>query len=113
MNSIVDGIERFLDLTAFRQRLVSANIANVDTPNYRTKDVAFPAELQRAVSWSGQATPAVHTVPGLVARPDGNDVSVDRETLLLAQTQLQFRMGVQLLRDQFRQTLLAINEGKQ
>jgi flagellar basal-body rod protein FlgB len=55
----------------------------------------------------------VHSVPGLIARPDGNDVSVDRETLLLAETQLQFRMGIQLLRSEYRRTLLAINEGKQ
>jgi flagellar basal-body rod protein FlgB len=112
MNALVDGIERFLDLTATRQRLVSANLANVDTPGYRTRDIAFQSELQRA-AWPGATTPAVHSVPGLIARPDGNDVSVDRETLLLAETQLQFRMGIQLLRSEYRRTLLAINEGKQ
>lgn len=113
MNPLVDGIERYLDVTAARQRLVSANLANVDTPGYRTRDVAFQSELQRAMESPGATTPVVHSVPGLIARPDGNDVSVDRETLLLAETQLQFRMGVQLLRSEFRRTLLAINEGKQ
>jgi flagellar basal-body rod protein FlgB len=113
MNALVDGIERFLDLTATRQRLVTANLANVDTPGYRTRDVAFQSELQRAIQSPGPTTPAVRSVPGLIARPDGNDVSVDRETLLLAETQLQFRMGIQLLRSEFRRTLLAINEGKQ
>jgi len=113
MNPLVDGIERFLDLTAARQRLVSVNLANVDTPGYRTRDVAFQSELQRAMQFPGITTPAGRSVPGLIARPDGNDVSVDRETLLLAETQLQFRMGIQLLRSEFRRTLLAINEGKQ
>lgn len=113
MNGLADKLERFLDLTATRQRLVTANLANVDTPGYRTKDVAFQSELQRAMYWSGATTPAVRSVPGLIARPDGNDVSVDRETLLLAETQLQFRMGVEMLRSEFRRTLMAINEGKQ
>lgn len=113
MSSVIDGIQRFLDLTAFRQRLVSSNIANVDTPGYRTRDVAFQSELRRAVVSGTAATPAIHKVPGLVARPDGNDVNVDRETTLLAETQLQFRTGVELLRSEFRRTLLAINEGKQ
>ena len=36
-------------------------------------------------------------------RPDGNNVSLDREGLLLAQTQLQFRLGVELLRQQFQE----------
>jgi flagellar basal-body rod protein FlgB len=113
MSPVLEGIERFLDVTAFRQRLVSANLANVDTPGYRTRDVAFDAELQRAIAWPGATTPAVRGVKGLVARPDGNDVNVDRETLLLAETQLQFRMGVELLRGEFRRMLMAINEGRQ
>ena len=112
MNSLVDHIERFLDLAAFRQRLVAANLANVDTPRYHTRDVAFQAELRRAMQWPDAITPAVRQVRGLVARPDGNDVSVERETLMLAETQLQFRMGVQMLRAEFRRMLLAINEGK-
>jgi len=45
-------------------------------------------------------------------RPDGNNVSVERESLLLAQTQLQFRTGVELLRSEFRRLQMAINEGK-
>jgi len=102
-------LQRYLDLTAFRQGLVASNVANVDTPGYRTRDVDFQAELQRAQ----EAGPQVEEVPGLVERPDGNNVSLDREGLLLAQTQLQFRVGVQLARVEFRRLLTAINEGRQ
>jgi flagellar basal-body rod protein FlgB len=51
-------------------------------------------------------------VQGLIERPDGNNVSADREGLLLAQTQLQFRTGVQLLRSQMQRISIAINEGR-
>ena len=44
-------------------------------------------------------------------RPDGNNVSLERESLLLADTQLHFNAGVQLLRDKFKMLLSAIKEG--
>jgi flagellar basal-body rod protein FlgB len=113
MTTLIDNLQRYLDVAAFRQKLVSTNIANVDTPGYRTRDVAFQTELQRAMYWHGISTPAIRSVRGLITRPDGNDVNIDRETMLLAETQLQFRMGVQLLRGEFSRMLLAINEGKQ
>jgi flagellar basal-body rod protein FlgB len=50
-------------------------------------------------------------VQGLLERPDGNNVSLDRETLLLARTQLGFNTAVQLLRAEFRRLSQAINEG--
>ena len=50
-------------------------------------------------------------VPGLIARPDGNNVSVDRESLLLSEVQLQFGIAEQLIKSQFKNLRLAINEG--
>jgi hypothetical protein len=41
-------------------------------------------------------------VQGLPERPDGNNVNIDRESLLLSQTQLQFQLGVQLVKNQFQ-----------
>ena len=39
---------------------------------------------------------------GLISRPDGNNVSMDRESLNLAEEQLKFRTGVALLRTQYQ-----------
>ena len=50
----VDLLERYLDLSAKRQALITSNIANVDTPGYRTKDIDFQGELQRALQ--GEST---------------------------------------------------------
>lgn len=106
-------LERFLDVAAFRQGLVAGNIANIDTPGYRTRDINFGVELQRAITTRSPISPNVEQVDGLIERPDGNNVSLDRESMLLAQTQLQFRVGVQLLRSEFKRVLTAINEGRQ
>ncbi len=107
----VQALSRYLDIVTFRQGLVSQNVANVDTPGYQTKDVDFVRELHRAMEDS-QTLPAVHDVRSLIQRPDGNNVSLDREGLLMAETQLQFRTAVQLLRTEFRRIQSAIQEGK-
>jgi len=91
---------------------VTSNIANVDTPGYRTQDIDFRTELERAsADGTTNLLPVVREVPGLLARPDGNNVSMEREGLLLAETQMQFGLGVQLLRHEFQNLLTAINEG--
>ena len=114
---ILATLESYLKLTTTRQQLISANMANIDTPGYKTHDVNFAGELQKAintVSSTGeqvQMSPAVQQVSGLIERPDGNNVSLDREGLLLSETQLQHQLGVQLIKHQFHNLLSAISGG--
>lgn len=119
--SITEALGRFLDVDVARYKLVATNLANIDTPGYRTRDLDFRAELQRAAAedhglGGGQLaaasfSPAAHQVHGLMERPDGNNVSVERESLLLAEAQMKFNLGVQLLKDQFHLISAAINSG--
>ena len=51
-------------------------------------------------------------VDGLIARPDGNNVSIDRESLQLAEAQLKFRTGVALLRQEYQRVMDAIHADK-
>jgi len=108
-------LEKALDVTSQRHKLVVANMANIDTPGYRTKDLDFRSELRRAVADGPMIEetflPVARSVPGLLERPDGNNVSLDREGLLLAETQMQFGLGIQLLQHEFHNLLSAINEG--
>ncbi|MGA8224313.1 MAG: hypothetical protein WB780_21890 [Candidatus Acidiferrales bacterium] len=108
-------LERYLDLAAFRQTLVATNLANVDTPGYQTRDVAFQSELTWASfdGFKSPLKPLVRPVYGLIERPDGNNVSLDREGLLLAQTQLQFKAAIEFIRAEFHGMLGAINDGKE
>ncbi len=107
-------LEHYLDLVTFRQELISSNLANVDTPGYRTQDINFEAEMRRARMRMADApvSPHVQEIKGLIERPDGNNVSLERETMALAQVQLQYRAGVELLRDELHTIQSAINEGK-
>jgi flagellar basal-body rod protein FlgB len=108
-------LEKALDVTSQRHKLVVANMANIDTPGYHAKDLDFRSELRRAVADGPMSEetflPVARSVPGLLERPDGNNVSLDREGLLLAETQMQFGLGIQLLQHEFHNLLSAINEG--
>ena len=106
-------IARYIDLSNTEAKLTAANMANIDTPGYRTVGMDFEAEMQKAIGEVDQeqaAQPAgVKAVDGLIARPDGNNVSMDREGLNLAEAQLKFKTGVALLREQYQRVTDAIH----
>jgi flagellar basal-body rod protein FlgB len=110
----MQSLEHFLDLVALRQELISSNLANVDTPGYRTLDIDFESEMRSAEErlQGGPFSPQVRKVKGLIERPDGNNVSLERESLYLARVQLQYHAAVALLRDEIHTLQSAINEGK-
>jgi flagellar basal-body rod protein FlgB len=119
-DSTVEGLSRFLDVDVARYQLITTNLANLDTPGYRTRDLDFRSALEQAGQQAfgiegGEVlagfAPVSHPVRGLMARPDGNNVSVERETLLMAETQMKFNLAVALLKDEFHGIAQAINSG--
>jgi flagellar basal-body rod protein FlgB len=113
-------LETFLKLTSLREKAIASNMANVDTPGYRARDINFESEMTRAMNEipmkladgsEVQLHPVIRQVQGLMERPDGNDVNLDREGLLMAETQLQYSLGIQLMKRHFHQMLNAINGG--
>jgi len=116
LDGLANRIERYMDVLSARQRQVAANIANADTPGYRTRDLDFQSELQRQMQGSPQPSahprPVLHEVAGLPVRNDGNNVSLDREARLLAENALRFNVASNLLRSQIRMVKSAIDEGK-
>jgi len=76
----------------------------------------FEAEMRDAMVGldQGQAPRQVHVqaVDGLIARPDGNDVSMDREGMNLAEAQLKFKTGVALLHEEYQRVMDAIHSDK-
>lgn len=115
---IAEALDRYLDLSALELKLTAQNMANVDTPGYRTVGFDFAAAMAQSLEGlagpgGGNATagaPRVKQVGGLLERPDGNDVSMDREGVKMAKAQLQFRTGVELLKHQYTRILDAIHE---
>ena len=111
-------IARYLDLDTRQIELTSTNMANIDTPGYRTAGMDFEAEMRQAMVnvdekaeglGLGRMTPRVFSVDGLIVRPDGNNVSMDRESLNLAEAQLKFKTGVALLKREYSRISDAIH----
>jgi flagellar basal-body rod protein FlgB len=111
---ISEELGRYLSLSRQQLTLTAANMANIDTPGYRTQGLDFAGEMRRSLSEENSAAEPgrVFEVDGLLERPDGNNVSMDREGLAMAQAQLQFRTGVELLKREFTRLADAIHEDK-
>ena len=111
-----DEITRYLDLAVSEAKLTAANMANIDTPGYRAMGMDFEAEMREAIADVDQGRAPRHVrvreVDGLVSRPDGNDVSVDREGLNLAEAQLKFKTGIALLHEEYQRVMDAIHADK-
>jgi len=109
LDPLAAKLEHYMDLLSARQKLVASNIANADTPGYKTQDIDFQTEFANA-TFGGPANTT--EVSGLTVRNDGNNVSIDREARLLAENALRFSIATNLMRDQIRSVKQAIEEGK-
>lgn len=95
-----------------RHSTITANVANLDTPGYRTMDVTFRKALEDA------GVRMLSTSPGHMAPPnqkgsmdlveisgnerrDGNNVNVDKEMVKLAQNQLEYRFLARMMARKF------------
>jgi len=108
LDRIAGQLERYMDLLSARQKLVASNIANVDTPGYRTQDIDFQTEFNRAAGFAPEAS----EVTALPVKNDGNSVNLDREARLLAENAMRFQVASSLMRSQIRMVRSAIEEGK-
>jgi flagellar basal-body rod protein FlgB len=118
-----EEIARYLDLNTRQIEITTANMANIDTPCYRAVGMDFEAEMRRAMAGvdaedgsdaaggvlAEAGAPHLAPVAGLIVRPDGNNVSMDRESLQLAEAQLKFKTGVALLKREYTRVMDAIH----
>ena len=122
------AIEGHMGRLSQRQQIVSSNLANIDTPGYKTKDITFHAtigELLAENSRSGSMrmtrerhiegmslgpSNLVFEPQGLIERADRNNVDIDREMMKLSETAFGHSMMAQLLRGKYQSLTNAINE---
>lgn len=121
------SMEGVLDFLAERQRAITSNLANVDTPGYQALDVRFRQQLDDLLEgWRLVQTSKDHfqsefpetsaiewaPIPGLVDGPDGNNVELDRELLAMTLNRLRFQMAIQGVTGHLRAIRTAIREGQ-
>jgi flagellar basal-body rod protein FlgB len=115
-----DELNQYLNLSGLELKLTAQNMANADVPGYRTVGFDFAAEMEREMGEVSEERRAegkafkgrgveVGKVDGLIERPDGNNVSMDREGMKMAEAQLMFRAGEELIRNEYSTLLDAIH----
>ena len=112
LDALHSNLGRYLDLLSTRQKLVTANIANADTPGYQTQDIDFQFEFISLVDGPGAGlAPQTIQPGGLKQKPDGNNVDLDREARLLAENAIRFNVASTLLRGEIKTVQQAIQGG--
>jgi flagellar basal-body rod protein FlgB len=84
--------------------VISQNIANASTPEYKTRELSFDEFLDAARQTNDDSQPdgdvEVRLTEGLATRADGNNVDLDREMGRLKQNAMLFKALSQLLMSQ-------------
>jgi flagellar basal-body rod protein FlgB len=112
----INLVARYLDLLSQSQRVTATNIANADTPGYRTRQLEFGNALRAALdnsagrSAAGQAP--VRELRTLPVKNDGNDVVLERELQHLSETGVRFSHALLMLKGGIKAVRDAIHEGR-
>lgn len=97
-----EKIAAALDVGAIRQRVIAANMANVNTPGYKAQSVEFDAHLSRA---------QIKEREGVEPRQDGNTVVLEVETAELRKNAIVYRTYLSALIQEIR-TMRAAIQGR-
>jgi flagellar basal-body rod protein FlgB len=123
--AIMAALGRQMTRAVARESAAAGNLANLDTPGYRTREVSFDQTLQNQLSASavkttndrhfstarpGSESAPVKETEGLAERLDGNNVQLDHELLKMTQAASDFAAAQTVLSNKFRQIRYAINE---
>jgi flagellar basal-body rod protein FlgB len=97
------GLAEALTLHHRRHEVLATNIANLETPGYRARDLQFKEALQAA--FEAEGTPPVDArvvdKPSGVGRADGNTVDLDMEMARLADNRGSYTTYAEILARRF------------
>lgn len=130
-NPMIQTMDRTMALAAQRMSFIAANLANIDTPGYRTRDFDFNSALKQEIATldgnqmpisqthprhfpiqsSPSLPPTADPVRPNYERNDGNDVSLDRENAALARTQQTYQFSSSFAQQELRKIYQLIRDG--
>lgn len=127
----VDALSRGLGYRSANHNVISGNLANIDTPGYRPKDLVFNEELQKAFERRavvpvrtnpkhfshytgalGDSEPSYTLVARKAVKTKTNQFNIDREMSRMVQNNLLFEASAKLLEKKFEALRTAIESGR-
>lgn len=131
INKNIDLLSKGLSAYSLRNKVISNNISNVETPNYKREDVKFEDILKKSLNnkpLEGYFTngkhikinsknldgvePKIYTDKNTKSRLDGNNVDIDVEMSELSKNSIKFNVVTQQLSGYFKKIKSAITEGR-
>ncbi len=117
----LDVLKRAMDASILRQKTIAENIANVDTPFYKRKEVVFEDELRKALNEKEPMLPLkttnpkhirntpdeklpepkVKVVDDILFRRDQNNVDIEKELVDLAKNNILYTGLTRLVSTRF------------
>lgn len=125
-SALIAALGRQMTRAVERQAVAVGNLANLDTPGFKTKELQFSDILSTELdagtlvathdrhigAATSSDTAAAQDASGLAARRDGNNVQLDRELLSMSRAAGDFSAAQTVLAAKFRLVRYAINEGR-
>lgn len=119
----INLLNKDLDGLWSRQQAISDNIANVDTPGYKSREVSFEDQLRAQLADSSadqtdlisrikNTEPSTTVTEDETSRLDGNNVDIEQQNIEMARTQLNYMYSLRELSDYFSRLKYAITDGK-
>ena len=113
--------EKSLDALWMKQKVISNNIANADTPGFKSSNVIFEDILKNALSSSGGSEdmqqklsflePQIIKDNSTQVREDGNNVDLDEQNIELTRLRLQYESMARVISEEFSRIKYAIRGG--
>jgi flagellar basal-body rod protein FlgB len=124
-SSGIKSLEKFIDYCSTKNKVISKNIANIGTENYKRQDVDFKSILSDNMMGQMKATNPKHLKliqndkPGFEINKDNsldnvsgvNNVDIDQEMSELAANSIQFRFASRKIGDYYRNLQNVIKGG--
>ncbi len=112
------NLQTAMDRTTQRHSLIADNLANVNTPGYKRKDIDFNVVLDAKMNPSKVLQQTLRDKQAQIAsdqtslRVDGNNVDMEREVMSMSETELRFETLTGLTASYFSELKSVIHEGK-
>jgi flagellar basal-body rod protein FlgB len=126
---VIGALNTALNLRLLNQNVISSNIANADTPGYKSKKVEFESALRDALGVSDEMPaartnpnhmshqsrdaiePAIFEDPNGIESLDGNTVDRAAEMAAMAENQILYDAAAEMLKKKLGMLKYAISEG--
>lgn len=118
----INILDKAADAAWKRNEVIANNIANVDTPGYKRKDVQFENYLKAALAGGDSLDRRVANIhlenleatvytdnAGVSYRLDGNNVNIDTESAKLAENQIKYYALLDSMTQEFNRLKTVLN----